>query len=323
MGKSLYSFCLESCAVVLTQDKSAQETTFFSQERFIRAIARNETAKVRVIKLQDPKSSAHVFGLARLHPFYTQTVSLGPFGFHAYPINGGGSNDRVSILVRRLRTLRTRGFEWTVRFDHRDLADQLNRCGLAHVEGTTRVLYLDRPYELLFRGFSETTRNKIRRAQRKGVVVRRSTKSSDLAEFHAIYRKLIAERAKWGAIYNYELCKELFTFEDDVILLVAEVNGVTIAGAGFIRDGNSLYYWIGAMNYEYKAFFPYYAIIDNAISLACSDGMVTVNLGASSGISSLEQFKSFWGTKSVPYWRFFWRNPVWSTASRIRGRIRW
>jgi hypothetical protein len=303
---------------------SAGEGTFFSQERFIQAVARAERcSNVRVLKIQSANSPACIFGLERIRNLNRRSVLLAPFGLPAYPIGYDWSHNGVSDFVGQLKTIRTVSFEWNVRFDHQDVATELTECGLPSVEDTTQVLFLDRPYHSLFRGFRRTVQQQIRRAERKGIVVRRTTDQDDLVAYYALYKKMIAERAEWNMVYKQALFEELLRLGDDVMLLLAELNRVVVAGGWFFRDGNSLFYWQCAMNYEFERYFPYYAIIDRGIQLACDDGMETFNMGASSKKPSIEQTKSFWGTKKVPYWIFAWQNPLWSSISRIRRRFLW
>jgi hypothetical protein len=310
---------------VPTPSISSRQGTFFSQERFIQAVARSEIeGSVRALKLRDSKSGAHLFALKNDIPKYNRCgISLAPFGLPAYPIDADGSLACVSAFIAQLKSLCTVWFNWNVRFDHGDLANQLEACGLNRSENTTHVLHLNYPYDDLFRRFSETTRNKVRRAARKGVVVRRATSGPEVNTYYSIYRKVITERKTWNAVYKEALFDELFKFDDAIILLLAEVNEVVIGGAWFIQDGNSLCYWQGAMDYQYKTCYPHYALMNAAIELACNEGMRSFNMGASLQIPSLEQFKSLWGTRKVPFWSFYWKNPVWSFASQFRRRMRW
>jgi hypothetical protein len=303
-------------------DDSAQEGTFFSQERFIRAVARSEMSNSRIMKLQSAHSPAHLFGLEHIHRFNRRRISLAPFGLPAYPLDTRGSVNDVSLLVAQLKTYRTVGFDWNVRFDHTDLGNQLEDCGMERFEETTHVLHLTRPYDALFREFSNTTRNQIRRAERKGVVVRIAASTSDVLTYYALYEKVIGEKKNWNMIYKRSLFDELFSLKDNIILLVAEINQVAIGGGWFVRDGNSLFYWQSAMNYEYKDCFPHYAIVNCAIQYACDASLLSFNMGTS-GTPSLEQFKSFWGARKVPCWRFVWENPIWSSISRINRKLEW
>jgi hypothetical protein len=309
-------------AHMLSSNIGAAEGTFFSQERFIRAVARAETPNVRVLKLQSANSPAHLFGLEYTRTHNRRSVSLAPFGLPAYPTGAGQLQESIPVLLRQLKTLRTTGFDWNVRFDHHDLAKQLDESGLTRIQGTTHILRMDRPYDGLFRGFSETARNKVRRAERNGVVVCRATEHLEVEAYYALYEQLITERTDWKAIYKRALFDELFKVRG-VMLLLAKLDGIIIGGGWFIRDGNSSFYWQGAMNYQYKRYFPHYAIINSAIRCASEKGMASFNMGVSTGIQTLEQFKSFWGARKVACWTFVWRNPVWRSVARIRSAVRW
>jgi hypothetical protein len=322
MGKSIYSLSVENRARV-TPNTSTCEGTFFSQERFIQAVARAETANVRTLKLQAANSPAHVFALERSHGLNRRSVLLAPFGLYASPIYDHGSHDCVSALVAQLKTFRTITFHWSVRFDHSDLADRLDRCGLDRQEYTTQVLYLDRSYDAIFRGFSETARNQIRRAERKGVVVRRATERQDVRTYYALYQKMVAQRANWATIYPESLFFELVSLKDDVIFLLTEVDNKAVSGGWFFRDGNSFMYWHSVLDYEFSRYFPHYALINHAIRLASQERMSSFNMGASLGTASLEQFKSFWGTHKVPCWSLSWQNPMWASVSKVRKAIAW
>jgi hypothetical protein len=228
---------MENRAPVLTPNTATREDTFFSQERFIQAVVQAETANVRVLKLQTGNSPEHLFGLERLHKFNRRSVLLAPFGLYAYPIRANGSYDCVPSLVAQLKSFQTIRFYWNVRFDHSGLADQLGRCGLNRRESTTQVLYLDRPYDAVFRGFNATTRNQIRQAERKGIVVRRATGNRDISTYYALYQRLVGQRDNWGEIYPESLFTGLVSLATDVIFLVTELQGRIISGGWFFRDG--------------------------------------------------------------------------------------
>jgi Acetyltransferase (GNAT) domain len=314
---------MESCAPVLSPNTSDCEGTFFSQERFVRALVQAETAHVRTLKLETANSPLYLFGLETIHKFNTRRVLLAPFGLYAYPIHGHGSDNYVSALVAELKTFRTIAFQWNVRFDHGDLADQLQRCGLDRREHTTQVIHLDRPYEAVFRGFSETTRNKIRRAERKGLVVRRATENRDVSTYYGIYQKLRGQRADWNEMYTESLFAELISLREDVIFLLTEIDKKAVSGGWFFRDGHSFMYWHGALDYEFKDYFPHYALINHAIRLASEERMSAFNMGGSGDNASLEHFKSLWGARKVPCWSFDWENPIWAPIVKVRKHIAW
>jgi lipid II:glycine glycyltransferase (peptidoglycan interpeptide bridge formation enzyme) len=308
---------------MLTSNICAPGGTFFSQENFIQAVARAEIANVRVLKLQSTNSPAHLYGLEYIRTHNRRSVSLAPFGLPAYPIGDRRLDKSIPSLLEQLKTLRTVDFEWNVRFDHYDLAKCLADSALNSAQCTTHVLFLDRPYENLFRKYSETARNKVRRAERSGVVVDRALDDSEVEAYYSLYHNVATERPSWSTIYKRSLFDEIFQVKDFVILLTVKFDGKLIGGGWFIRDGDSLFYWQGVMNYAYKRYFPHYALIDSAIRYASKGSMVSFNMGASLGVATLEQFKSFWGARKVPCWTFVWRNPVWRSVARIRRAIQW
>jgi hypothetical protein len=296
-----------------------REGTFFSQERFIQAVVRAaDSPNVRVSKIQSAKSQAYVSAFEQLRKWKRRSIWLAPFGLYAYPTHADRSLDCISLLVAQLKTVRTVDFWWNVRFDHQDLAKKLTGCGLKRIDGTTQVLYLDRPYDALFRGFTASTRNQIRQAERKGVVISPASDDFDVARYFALYKKLNDAHGRTG--YREELFNELFKLKNDVVLLIATLGEEMIGGGWYFRDGNSLMYWDSAIDYQYKHYFPTYAMVNYAIHLACKESMASLNMGSSLGKLSLEQFKSFWGARKVPSWGFVWKNPIWSSASRILRR---
>jgi lipid II:glycine glycyltransferase (peptidoglycan interpeptide bridge formation enzyme) len=310
---------MENRAPMLTLRPAVREPTLFCQERFIEAVVRAEDKKyTRSLRIQSSQSAAYITGLEYVRKFNTRSVWLAPFGLYAYPIHGDRSLDCVSSLVAQLKTFRTRNFQWNVRFDHQELAKELTDCGLDCVETTTHVLYLDHCYDELFRRFTASTRNQIRAAERKGVVVNRATNEIDVKKYWEISKKIDAERGRTG--HTKALFDELLKLTENVIFLTATVDHEMIGGGWFFRDGNSLMYWNSAINYQYKTYYPVYAIVGSAIRTACEEAMASFNMGGSLGVSSLEQFKSFWGARKVPCWAFAWSNPIWSSVLRILRR---
>ena len=303
-----------------TNNSFDPETTFFSQERFIDAVvASGEYESGRKVRLQAKNSPAYMFGLERPHRFGRREILLAPFGLYAYP-NSQCSREDIQDIVRQLRSLDTIAFGWQVRYDHGVLARLLDESGLQRITGATRVLYLDRPYELIFSRFTATARKLVRQAERKGVVVRQGVTRDEVSAYYSIYKKVISERASWGLIYSESMFVEMLKLKEFVTFLVAEVNGEMLAGGWLIRDGNSSHFWECAMNYSYKHYFPYYALINSGIRLACNDGLETFNFGAAAS-PSIDQFKSIWGAKRLEYWSFRWWNPIWTFVSRACGSI--
>ena len=146
-------------------------------------------------------------------------------------------------------------------------------------------------------------------------------RSEDVSAYYAIHRELSDQKERTED-YPLRLFVELASLEETHLLL-AEHRGQVIGGAVFFLDGNSLFYWHGASSRAHAGVFPTCAIFDHAIRMAVESRLATVNLGASLGVSSLEQFKASWGASPHNYWKFEWKNPLWLTLKRVRARSQW
>src|SRR5262249_27682288 len=157
-----------------------------------------------------------MYALEEIDRFRRRTISLGPFGLYASP---GWDRELhrtvVKRIVARLTGIRTTRLVWTVRFDHRSLAEALTSCGLQSQQHATHVLPLDEPYDRIFSRFTSTIRNQIRRAQREGVIVEEISDERRLREYYAIYEQLAeAQRRAWR--YPFELFQQLLTIKGGV-----------------------------------------------------------------------------------------------------------
>jgi hypothetical protein len=298
--------------------------TFFSQAQFIRAVAAVSQSGGRVLKI--PVSGCgparEMYALEESDRLGRRTISLGPFGLYASP---GWDRELhpavVKRIVARLTGIRTTRLVWTVRFDHRSLAEALAKCGLKSRQHATHVLPLDEPYDRIFSRFTPTIRNQIRRAHREGVTVEEINGEPRLREYYAIYEQLAdAQRRDWR--YPFELFQQLLTIKGGVRILAAVHDGRMLGGGVFIHDGCSERYWHGAADRGDTRLFPTCAILDRAIRDACANHATFFGFGGSIGKPSLEQFKTFWGAKREPYWEFEWLSPLWTRVSQIKGRLR-
>lgn len=228
--------------------------------------------------------------------------------------------ETIISLRRALQRPLTTGFSWNVRFDHAPLAEQLTAQGLPCERPTTHVLELGREYAQTLAGYSATTRNQVRRAQRQGVTVRAVQKAEEVRSYYRLHIQLAQQKGGYGLLHPLELFLEFRKAVGFTQLLIAEWEGRLIAGGLFFKDGDTLLYWHAAADRAYSHLFPAYAVLDTAIQHAHASGARLVNFGGSAGISSLERFKTSWGAVPRRNWCFTWRNPVWATLSRIRSK---
>ncbi len=168
--------------------------TLFSQARFVRAVVDSGAGKFTALTLKvnpgDPDCRMHT--IAEQCRFGRRRVHLGPFGLYASPgVEDDLLDQALGHIIRQLEGIRTVSFVWNVRFDHKPLAEGLAKLGISATQTMTHVLSIRGDYESsTFSGFSQTNRNKIRRAKRAGVTVRRAGCLEDIRAYHAIHRKL-------------------------------------------------------------------------------------------------------------------------------------
>ena len=229
----------------------------------------------------------------------------------------------VKQILHQLRVMRTKWLRWQVRFDHEPLAIILSSLGLAHKRVQIHVLRLDKGYGDLFEHYHATTRNHVRKAARRGVVVRDTCDMEDVLAYQAIYSQH-AQNKDWGFVYPAQLTMELAKMTEKACLKVAQYNGEIVGGALFVRDGNSVYYLHGVADRDYSNLFPASAVLDAGIQWACENGAKFFNLG-NSGISPINQalakFKYSWGAKIEQNWLFDWENPLWKCAAQLKARV--
>lgn len=263
-----------------------------------------------------------MYGIQTPESHGLRSISLGPRGLYASP--AWGRQLEVSTLkgiLDRITGLRTRKFAWNVRFDHKPLAAGLASLGLGFQRTSTHVLPLDRNYEHVFAGYHATLRNHVRKARRRGVVVREARNLEDVFAYYQVHTRRAQEKGGYAFIYPVELLTELIRIRPAVWILIAECEDRVVAGGVFCQDGCSVMYWHGAYDRDYSRFYPFCAVLDEAIRRACDTGAAFFNLGGSAGLVTLESFKASWGAHRELNWMFEWTNPLWSRLSRLKAAI--
>jgi GNAT acetyltransferase-like protein len=302
-------------------------TSFFSASAFAHAwsAAFKDTHPIR-IHVQGSGPSRTMYGVQSRRPYWSRHVSLAP---HYLPASPGWNEqlDKPTLagILAQLMTPRTRSFTWNVRWDHEPLAEGLASLGLRFERTLSEVLALARDYEQTFGRYNATIRNHVRKAHRRGVVVREAESANDLETYYRIHLQQVEQKrasTPYRFIYPLQLLRELLARSRSAKLLVAECEGKIAAGGIFCRDPSSITYLHGASDCQYSQFFPACAVLDAAIRWACESGASWFNFLGSGGISSLERFKSFWGAEHMSNWMFTWHSPLWNRLSAINDNVR-
>ena len=302
---------------------TASKETFFSSASFINSICRAPgAARGKLAIATGCGSGGMMYGTQTLEPFPLRRIWLAPFGLPASPgWDGQLSRNTLRGILSRLTSPRTVSIVWNVRFDHLELAQGLMQLGFKCKRLSTHILPLWAGYDRVFAGYNATIRNQVRKAHRAGIQVRQIHETADIKAYYDVHEALAKQKGGYGQLHPLELFVELAKDRESVKLLIAEHEGKTVAGGLFFVDGCSVMYWHGASDRNYSRLFPSFAVIDAAIQWAAQRGAVFFNFGSSNAITSLEQFKSFWGATVEFNQVCVWRHPLWRALGSTRSAL--
>jgi len=305
-------------------DRPKMSETFFSTRDFVEAWSRSFGHKCHplAIPVRGSGPPRTMYAIQTSSAYGQRHISLAPNGLYASP-GWDGQLERSTLdgILHSLTGFRTRGFIWNVRFDHEPLAAGLASLGLGFQRTSTQVVDLSKDYERVFAGFSATIRNQIRSARRRRVMVRETVDPADIFAYYQVHMRL-AQQKGWRFVHPVELFLELVKLPNTVRFLVAEFEGRLLGAGLFVRDGCSVTSMQATTDRDYSRYYPDRVVYDEAIRWACESGAAFFNLGGSLGSTSLEQFKSLWGARSVLNWMFEWYNPLWAPVSHLKVAAR-
>jgi len=193
--------------------------------------------------------------------------------------------------------------------------------GFTSVASEAQVLDLDRPYDEIWAGFRPSVRNKVRKAEKAGVVIRQARGTDD---FHAYHRLLEECSERWGTAnpFSEDFFAALAVSDNDAIQMwLAVYDGAIIGGDLNFLSATSVFNWGNVSHRESVSLGTVPLLHDHAIKDACRRGLKTYNLGGSGGIDTVARFKSAFGTKCIPYTEYVLEKGWMKLANRLRGRI--
>ncbi len=175
----------------------------------------------------------------------------------------------------------------------------------------TQVLDLRVGFEAVLSGYSRGHRSAVTQAIRRGVSVRLAEGEQDWRSFYRVYE---ASVERWGGRaltdYGWPLLDLLRRRESpQVRLWLAEAAGEVVSGVLCFYTGFLVHFWLGATLAEHFPRRPVNLLYHEAVRDACESGLHWVDLGASSGLDGVVEFKRHFGATELPF-------PV------IRGRRR-
>jgi len=175
------------------------------------------------------------------------------------------------------------------------------------------------PQELFQHAFTAQNRNKIRKAERAGLTVRRSADAAALTAYAALYR---AALPRWQV--RRALPAALFAAlagGAGVDVWLAERTGEPVAALLNLRGGGQIMNWGNVSRPEAWHDAPNNLLHWRAIEAACRDasGPRLYNFGSSAGLPGVQAFKAAFGTRVHSYRRLEYRAAWLGPATALRG----
>jgi predicted N-acyltransferase len=190
------------------------------------------------------------------------------------------------------------------------------------VEDETQILGLHGGYDELYAGFKPTNRNKIRKARKAGVNVRRGQTTEDFLSYHRVLLDCAKNwdgRVRFGRSFFVNL-SDIST--GAVQLWLAEHEGKVVGGLLNFMHGDSVMNWSAVMLRNARALSPMNMLHAEAIRDAVNRGLATYNFGSSAGIDGVDTFKTTFGTTRVGYTHYLIQKRWFSLVKRWAKRRR-
>jgi lipid II:glycine glycyltransferase (peptidoglycan interpeptide bridge formation enzyme) len=181
--------------------------------------------------------------------------------------------------------------------------------------------------EKIWERYKKNIRRDVRKAQRSGIKIRRGESIEDINLFYKLYL-ISMERNKAMAKYPlqwFEALYEIVTKKGLGVVLIAELDGMVIAGVVLIYSGSSVHYFHNGSQHKFLKFCPNELLVHSSIENAVDRGISFFDfMGSDPKDHSLLRFKEKWGGQSIDldthvkdYHPF--RCKIWEMGKRFSG----
>lgn len=252
----------------------------------------------------------------------SMVVSSMPYGTYGGPVlHPEAPKDTTTGLLRTFSRIAR-----SPRIAAAHLTDLVGRVGSGlagfrtHTE-MVHVIDLTRPQEDIWAGLRPSARNKVRKARRAGVSVRRATSLEDFLAYHDM---LVESSRRWGVACEFgsTFFAALHRLGSTMVQMwLAEYEGSIVAGdLNFVLHGRIMN-WGNVSRTDARRLAPNNLLHAVAIEEGAKAGCSVYDLGSSAGIAGVDAFKSAFGTTLVPITRYS-AEKVWYRVARAitRGR---
>jgi hypothetical protein len=219
--------------------------SLFSSRCWTQVVAETYGFKVSASMQNDIGNSGKTGGailFSQLSDLRGERIVCGPFSDYCDPL--ASDVDTWRELVAPLISL---GVPITLRCLCNQLPAKDERFAKVS-EAAWHGIDLDRPESEIWDGFWGSARQNIRKAQRSGVKVRASQQLHDLHVFYEMHCRV--RKSKYRLLPQpfvfFEHLHASFTKHNSLTILLAEVDGATVAATVFLECGDTLYYKFNA-----------------------------------------------------------------------------
>jgi hypothetical protein len=258
--------------------------------------------------------------LARVRRAGVTVLASMPFGTFGGPVFGGGAPPDAGRAL--LGAFARQAAAPLVGAAHVvDFAGRVHDPppGFEAVAEEAQVVRLARTPEAIRASYKPSARNKIRKAEAAGVVVRRASTESDFLE----YGDMLAECCRrWGTRCDFgpAFFRGLARVDPAMVQMwLAEHEGRIVAGDLNFALHDMVVNWGNVSRDSARALAPNNLLHDAAIEEGRRAGAALMNFGASAGIEGVDAFKASFGAERVPFRRFALERP-WYRAVRRAAR---
>lgn len=196
-------------------------------------------------------------------------------------------------------------------------------AGFTVHEEPARVVSLERRYDDVWASFTPSVRNKIRKAEKAGVTIRRASGEVDFATYHDM---LVECSRRWGrpCAFSRDFFLAMSRLDGSrVQMWLAEHHGRTIAGDLNFALNRRVMNWGNVSHDEGRRMAANTALHAHAIKAGIEAGFSLYDLGSSAGIGGVDAFKAAFGARVVNCERLTAEKP-WFRIMRgaVRGVLR-
>jgi CelD/BcsL family acetyltransferase involved in cellulose biosynthesis len=182
-----------------------------------------------------------------------------------------------------------------------------------------QIVRLDRPFDEIWGAFRPSARNKVRKARKAGVTVRRARGEADFAAYHSMLQE---SAARWGerSLFGLGFFLGLSRLPGEgVQMWVAEHEGRVIGADLNLVEHGWIMNWGNVSRTDAQRFAPNNLLHAAAMERGVEEGHRVYDLGSSAGIAGVDAFKAAFGTERIPLRLLSLEKPWYRLAKRVQG----